>query len=1420
MLYNIIIITYILQKINSLLNLPFILSKGYKYPVLFNSTKTNSGILFLSEYQVLFNYLTGEIKGQSTSLKFDETIQIRSSGSLTIYASSLYIYENNGEQFIRYNIFDNQDQINYLQLFINNQNDFYLVSSYDNNNCTKITRTLLPSNLVTITKTNMTICNNLYMSKCVQIYSIDGKKYMSCFFICIKTIRGYLIASSNWTKYSNYLYYPNLDNSIGIHTYSFKYFINIICSLKENYEIECMNFELDTNVKKFFDKNKFTILNNCSPKNNDFILNEFSYGKIELLGCCASGNKIKCQRIDKDYNVNGNIISIESGINNYYVRMIQISSKALEIIYHSSNDDATYAYLIYIPKCKSFSFELVIKKINEIKFENFVEFITSNEQYIKFENYTSTSYGKIYYGNSDNEVNNDNKYNINPEYFKFYFESTSMSSTSLIFAFNIITNETYSTINQCELTIKINSCYIGCYLCYNIESDTSHNCESCKEDYYKSPENENDCYKISEKKDNWFYDTNTNSIKLCYDKCKSCSDFYDENTDNMNCIECIDNYYFKEGTNNCYDINYMNNGYYLNEDNKFSPCNYHCKTCYGRGTNDIQKCNLCTDNLYKIYNDENNNCYDNTIVSQGYYLKDNIYYKCDIFCKTCDITSKNCTSCIDNFSLLNNSCYNSCNKKTKFYYDGECYKNCPVYTYLYKSKFYCLNECPSNSIANDVKKICEVQLDTSVNPEKLIDQINEQILDFAFPDSLIKNNNYTIQVYELNDSESIKQLAYENQLSYIELNECANYLKQYYNISDDEDLIMLKADLNMSQSSVNKIAYFIYDYKGNELNVSLCNEIKINVYTPITNSELINWDLAVELSKQGINIFDPNSDFFNDICSTFSSDSNSDVTLSDRRKDYYQDVNFCNEGCESSDINFNNKSVNCICTAGLHNENDEINLDNPKTNLKDLGNVFKNSLHNSNIVVAKCFKLVFNGKLILVNVGFWIMICLIVIQIILLIFFCRKGLKPIKNLMIISKPNFNKKNESNPPKKNIKNNNLYFDEKNIDSNEESENEISFEKNRPTTYNSMLNSNQNFYTYSKSSNTLNSIHEDNNNDKENNNIDKENNNIDNENNNNVNKNNNDNVIKKIRLSNFYNNNPHFINYFQKINLSKNDILKINTINNNTSHKKTFSGSSISKLSQKSNFDFHTLSSSNISDEEKPKKKTNNQYTNEDLFDLDYEESLLYDSRSFCQLYWNYLQIQQVIINTFIFENFFELRIIKIFFWIFTIGLEFTLNALFYSDKYISHTYHNNGVVDFVSNIPKSIYSFLVTVLITYFLVHLSNSKSKLKSILTKSKSIKEYNINCKKELKCLKIKLIFFFSIDFILYIFFWYYSSAFCAVYHNSQFFWVYGSLESITIGLILPFFLCLIVAFLRYIALKKQCKILFKINNFLYMFI
>ena len=38
-------------------------------------------------------------------------------------------------------------------------------------------------------------------------------------------------------------------------------------------------------------------------------------------------------------------------------------------------------------------------------------------------------------------------------------------------------------------------------------------------------------------------------------------------------------------------------------------------------------------------------------------------------------------------------------------------------------------------------------------------------------------------------------------------------------------------------------------------------------------------------------------------------------------------------------------------------------------------------------------------------------------------------------------------------------------------------------------------------------------------------------------------------------------------------------------------------------------------------------------------------------------------------------------------------------LFFTDEYISDAYHNNGVLDFIAGLPKSIYSFISAMIIT-------------------------------------------------------------------------------------------------------------------------
>ena len=100
-------------------------------------------------------------------------------------------------------------------------------------------------------------------------------------------------------------------------------------------------------------------------------------------------------------------------------------------------------------------------------------------------------------------------------------------------------------------------------------------------------------------------------------------------------------------------------------------------------------------------------------------------------------------------------------------------------------------------------------------------------------------------------------------------------------------------------------------------------------------------------------------------------------------------------------------------------------------------------------------------------------------------------------------------------------------------------------------------------------------------------------------------------------------------------------------------------------------------------------------------------------------------------------------------------------------------------------------------------------------------MKDNNINKKQAtsiMNCIKYKIIIFYSFTFLLFLFFWYLISAFCAVYENTQRIFVTDSLSSFIMGLLYPFLLYLIPTALRLISLtskeKKNLKILYSLSD------
>ena len=217
-----------------------------------------------------------------------------------------------------------------------------------------------------------------------------------------------------------------------------------------------------------------------------------------------------------------------------------------------------------------------------------------------------------------------------------------------------------------------------------------------------------------------------------------------------------------------------------------------------------------------------------------------------------------------------------------------------------------------------------------------------------------------------------------------------------------------------------------------------------------------------------------------------------------------------------------------------------------------------------------------------------------------------------------------------------------------------------------------------------------------------------------------------------------------------------------------------------------------------------------FTNEELREMDFERALRYDSRTFLRIYIAILIEEHIILNTFFTDVYLELRAIKLSFLVFSFEISFFLNAFFYTDEYISQTYHNNGVLDFFSSLPKSLYSFFVTLILANLLKMLSSSKRQLNRIIKERKIKKEYFELMDAELNKLRKKLCIYFIIVFILGIFFLYYVTAFCAVYQNSQLFWFYGCLESLALDMSTPFLICLFLTSLRYFGLRRHNKCLY----------
>ena len=223
-----------------------------------------------------------------------------------------------------------------------------------------------------------------------------------------------------------------------------------------------------------------------------------------------------------------------------------------------------------------------------------------------------------------------------------------------------------------------------------------------------------------------------------------------------------------------------------------------------------------------------------------------------------------------------------------------------------------------------------------------------------------------------------------------------------------------------------------------------------------------------------------------------------------------------------------------------------------------------------------------------------------------------------------------------------------------------------------------------------------------------------------------------------------------------------------------------------------------------------------FSSEEYLIMNYEEAIKNDKRSWSKMYYGFLLENNCILYTFVSESFIDVRSLKINFFVFRLEIFFVLNALLFTDSYISKAYYNNGKLELFTSLPKALLSFLISILVHIILKLFSNNKKEIyKAIKEKDDKI-EYSELVKIVLNKIKKKLIIFFIFQFIASFFSLYYATAFCAVYQNSNYYWFYGCLETIAIDIIFSFIYCVFLSSFRYLGILYRTKCLFYFSNLL----
>ena len=673
---------------------------------------------------------------------------------------------------------------------------------------------------------------------------------------------------------------------------------------------------------------------------------------------------------------------------------------------------------------------------------------------------------------------------------------------------------------------------------------------------------------------------------------------------------------------------------------------------------------------------------------------------------------------------------------------------------------------------------------SNINEKPNLD--NEEILKEVILDKkpLITENGTTLHGYsvEENIDDLIKQFP---NLTFVYLGDCGEKLKNAYGLSSNEKLLVLIEDKpNQDNSnSINIFNFDVYLENGTQLkDLSACNDVKVTVSSNIKDTESVKLEKASEFKDLGYDIYNKSDAFYTDNCAA-ASDNGNDITLSDRKKNFYPNVTICNDGCEYNSVDYENQRFLCDCSV------DENNLENnEEQNVEEESYIdYFLSLINYKIIV--CYKLFFQFSSFYYNAGFYISFSTLFIFLILMIVFWIKGIQKIRIIFYENIPNFSKLKEE---LKKIK-------ENNDNASNAFENQY-FRRNlwKKTTQKPMGSSSDNLINKAnirrlsikrsrvskKKSKTF------------------------------QNKNKNPPIRKKQRKKSTNGikitdkSSRKLEIYEQKSKTIMHKVPKKIRYKRKKRTRKLIFQSNDTQYQTELNIDFNFDHLIAKNDKEIGRKELN---------EIPFKQALRLDNRTTFQIFISVLENKIGILNLFFYKKKYSHFSLDLSIYLFELLVDLTMNCFLYTDDVVSEKYNNNGEISMFTSFSLSIISNIISSLFVFFIAKLVNYVEILEIILKNVKNQRLYFYNIIRYLSYIKLRLGSYFFCELLLTLMMTYYLFIFCSVYHQSQMNITVNYIIGACISLATSVGITIFITIFRNISFKYRSVYFFNVSRYLY---